>query len=226
METNTAFVPFRVEFDMQGMMAVPDTPIHLDALLSRARVDRDMHEGVEADPPWANQHDLPLAKCETPSGWCFKASHVDITYNSPPIQHHQPRRADVDMWRDAMEAGLFKRLPAFDPARSFTKAVSNMLPMRHASHAVAYGVGDVQAVEALLKLIPSLGKLKRRGAGRIIALRVVACAENECHWHLRNLPTTAALSNFLGEQQYALATGNLIAPYWYRKKTVAVLSPI
>lgn len=223
MGSASAFQPFRVELTLQGMMVVPDAPIHLDALLARARVDQDAFAGVQVIPPWANQHDLPLARLETSAGWCFKASWLSIEYDSPPVQYHQPRKADVDQWRAAYEQGLFKRMPSFDPARTHTKAASVLLPMRIGKRAVGYGVGDVKKVRELLLLIPSLGKLKRRGAGRVASVSVEVCDEHECNWMRRHLPIDAPFAN-AGE--YTEAAGTLRAPYWQRENATRIAVPI
>ncbi|MBL8511961.1 MAG: hypothetical protein JNM52_09980, partial [Betaproteobacteria bacterium] len=138
------YEPFRVDWELATPMVIPDFAIHLDALLSRARVERDA--ALDLPVPWANQYDLPLARFETASDWCFKASTLVLTPLGQPMQYHQVRRANVDTWRYGFERGLFARTPPFDPGRTYTKAVSMQVPMQMMTHAHAYGVGNIEAV--------------------------------------------------------------------------------
>lgn len=213
-----AFEPFRVDWELCTPMIVPDAPIHLDALLARARVDSDAV--LALDDPYSTQHNLPLEKFQVDQDWCFKASRLFLVGVGPTVQYHQVRRANVTMWREAADRGLFKRDPPFDPARGISKAVSILLPMRMMIHAHAWGVGNIVEVQLLLNRIHSLGKLKRRSSGTIKSCVVTACGGDDCLWHLRNLPLA---SPRLPSVSYSTSLGCLRSPYWKKENNLAIL---
>jgi CRISPR type IV-associated protein Csf3 len=223
-----AHQPFRVDLVLSTPMALPDQPIHLDALLCRARVDRDDVAGVSGlATPWANQYDIPLAKLETEAGWCFKASWLRFAGLGDSFLHYQTRKADVDMWREGYESGLLKRIPGFSTGSTFTRAMLVATPMQLVTFVHAFGIGDIAGVESLLRELPSLGKLKRRGAGTIDSVKVTAVDESECQWYRRNLPTTlpADIQDMASGWSLTLAEGRLQSPYWKRENTSMTLIP-
>lgn len=212
------FQPFRVDWELCTPMIVPDAPIHLDALMSRARVDCDA--GLVLDDPYSTQHNLPLEKYQVGEDWCFKASRLFLTGVGPTVQYHQVRRANVTTWREAADRGLFKRDPVFDPSRGFTKGVSVVLPMKMMTHAHAWGVGNIAEVQFLLNHIHSIGKLKRRSSGTVKNCKVTACAVDDCQWFIRNLPLA---SERLPNISYSTSLGCLRSPYWKTENNVGVL---
>ncbi|MBL8510274.1 MAG: hypothetical protein JNM52_01395 [Betaproteobacteria bacterium] len=104
-------------------------------------------------------------------------------------------------------------------------AVSMQVPMKMMTLAHAYGVGNIEAVQALLQLLPSLGKLKRRSAGTIRSVKVSRCAADACFWFRRVLPADADLSQ-CGGYVYVPMLSPVRAPYWQRENSVNALMPV
>jgi CRISPR type IV-associated protein Csf3 len=213
--------PFRVTWTLASPMAVPLVPIHLDGLLSWARVHEAENAGSE--DPWAQQHDLPLERFETAKGWCFKASWVQLhAYDDEmPFPMHVVRRSDVTEFARAWESGLLgRKVPLFDPARGLTKGASLQHSMRSYHSATAFGVGDLDGVRRLLGHVHSLGKLRRRSAGRIVSVEVAAFVQAAEAWRARHLPQDAEAKGYVSD------IGALRAPYWKRETFVPVQIPI
>ena len=101
--------PLRIAWQLATPIIVPDAPIHLDSVLSWARVDEATQAG-EADP-LAFQHDLPLERLTTPSSWCFKASWLTFDWVGEPRLFHYARRSDPTEFADACSVGLLSRRP-------------------------------------------------------------------------------------------------------------------
>lgn len=218
--------PFRIRWAFTAPAIVPAIPIHLDGLLSWARVQRAIAQGVE--DPIALQHDLPLAKHEGANGWCFKASWVDFRLDpaapANPELLHMVKRASVTEYAAAWEAGTFgAKPPYFDPQRGLTKAGSFLHRRQWFGEAVAYGVGDIDALVPLLAEITSIGKLRRRAAGAVKLIEVVEDEAGHRLWARRALPADAA---DLAVEPMARMLAPLRAPYWKRENAVDTLIPI
>lgn len=214
-------VPFRVEWVLFAPVIVPTMPIHLDALLSWARV----HEAELAGDVncLALQHDLPLDRHETEQGWCFKASALSFDYASEPQQLHYIRRSDIDGQAEPFARGILgQRMPVFDPKRGMHKAGSFTLTQRFTKRVEAYGVGDVARVQEMLQQVTSLGKLRRRGKGAVRSFTVVEVPEARDRWARRNLPVGSPHASGGG---YALVQQRLHAPYWDKQRQM-VLAPV
>lgn len=213
--------PFKVTWELHAPVIVPSMPIHLDALLSWARVhEATLNGDVEA---LAKQHDLPLKRHETAEGWCFMASIVEFEFMAPMQQMHMSKRADLDALARSYEAGLFgDRKPYFDPSRGMTKGASFQMPQAFAKSAWACGVGDLDQVRELLAQVRGLGKLGRRGKGAVRAFAVEPWEEATSDWARRNLPQD---SQFATDETHALAQQRLHAPYWSKDQHV-VRAPI
>lgn len=218
----TASVPFRVRWELFSPVIVPTMPIHLDALLSWARVREAELDGI-ADM-LALQHDLPLERHETEHGWCFKASALEFEYEGAPLQLHYNRQSDIDAVAEPFMRGAIKTrtgVPGFDPVRGMYKAGSFLLTQRFASEVTAYGVGDPARVRELLRHVDSLGKLRRRAKGAVRSVVVEEASTGGERWVNRNLPVG---SEFAGDG-HALAQQRLHAPYWSRDRQ-DVLAPV
>lgn len=219
-----AAVPFRVQWELFSPVVVPSMPIHLDALLSWARVQEAEHAGVVDS--WATQHDLPLEQHATEHGWCFKASALAFEFAGEAQQLHYIRRSDIDeLVAEPYMAGLFKLrsekvLPAFDPQRGAYKASSVTVTQRFASQVTAYGVGDIDRVQQLLRRVDSLGKLRRRGKGSVRSFQVEECDAASQLWASRNLPVGSEFA-----VNHALTQQRLHSPYWAKERQM-VLAPV
>lgn len=215
-------VPFRVRWELFSPVIVPTMPIHLDALLSWARVREAELEG--SPDMLAVQHDLPLERHETENGWCFKASALEFKYEGAPLQLHYNRQSNIDAVAEPYMRGALKTrtgVPGFDPARGMHKAGSFLLTQRFASEVAAYGVGNPARVRELLGLVASLGKLRRRAKGSVRSVVVEEASDGGERWAHRNLPVG---SEFAGAG-HALAQQRLHAPYWAKERQ-DVLAPV
>ena len=158
----------------------------------------------------AFQHDLPLERLTTPSGWCFKASWLNFDWAGESRIFHFARRSDPTEFVEAFSEGLLSKKPRWDGASGSTKGYSLMLQERLASHATAYAIGDEDGVRDLLRRVSSLGKLRRLSKGLIVDVVVEEIDSPACLWHLHNLPTDSEERDGI----YAYASGCLAAPYW------------
>ena len=76
---------FVVSWRLSTPMAVPERPIHLDALLASAKVDEHLRRGELLQDTLAVQEELPLEKAVAPDGqWVWKASQLLCRPASPP----------------------------------------------------------------------------------------------------------------------------------------------
>jgi len=213
-------VPFKVHWQLRAPVIVPSLPIHLDALLSWARVQEELERGnVDA---LALQHDIPLSRHECRAGWCFMASMLEFDYTASQQQLHFVKTSDIDEFAREFERGAFgRRRPAFDPVRGLTKAGNFVMYEAFAASATAYGIGDVDHVRDLLSRVHSIGKLRRCGKGSVRQVDVHPCEEAAQRWAWRNLPFdsphAAPGSHFAAQQR-------LHSPYWSKERHT-VLAP-
>lgn len=218
--------PFRIRWAFTSPAIVPTLPIHLDGLLSWARVQRAIARG--ADDPIAEQHDLPLAKHEAPGGWCFKASWIDFRLDpevlANPEMLHMVKRSSVTEISAAWESGVLgDKVPYFDPQRGLHKAGSFIHRRQWFGEAVAYGVGDIDAVRDLLSEITSIGKLRRRANGSVKLIEIIEDQDAARLWARRVLPSG---SDSVAVEPMAGMLSPLRAPYWKRENAVTSLVPI
>ncbi len=219
-------VPFRIRWSFTSPAIVPTIPIHLDGLLSWARVQQAIARGV-ADPI-AEQHDIPLERFIAKSGWCFKASWVDFRIDteapSTPEILHMVKRSNVTEISAAWESGVIgAKYPYYDPLRGLHKAGFYIHRRQWFGEAVAYGVGDIDQVHALLSEITSIGKLRRRANGTVKLIEIIEDAESGRLWARRVLPSG---SECVAVEPMASMLSPLRAPYWKRENAVVTLVPI
>lgn len=215
-------VPFVVRWELFSPVIVPTMPVHLDALLSWARV-REAELAGELDI-LALQHDLPLERHETENGWCFKASALEFEYAGDPLQLHYNRQSDIDAVAEPFMRGALKvrtAFPGFDPLRGMYKAGSVLLTQRFTRQVRAHGVGDVGRVRELLRHVDSLGKLRRRAKGSVRSVVVEEVEAGAERWVHRNLPVGSEFAT----AGHALAQQRLHAPYWSKERQ-NVLAPV
>lgn len=218
--------PFRIRWSFTTPAVVPAFPIHLDGLLSWARVQRAAAAG--AADPIAAQHDLPLARLESEAGWCFKASWIDFRVDpdlpaSPEILHMVKRASVTEMAATWETGALGPKVPYFDPQRGLHKAGSYIHRRQWYGDAIAYGIGDIDAVADLLAEITSIGKLRRRASGSVKLLEIVEDEAAERLWAHRLLPHDRP---DLAAGPVATMQAPLRAPYWKRENAVPALVPI
>lgn len=218
--------PFRIRWAFNSPAVVPNLPIHLDGLLSWARVQQAAADG--ADDPIALQHEIPIARHESTGGWCFKASWIDFQLDpsapAAPELLHMVKRSSVTEVARAWEAGsIGAKVPYYDSQRGLHKAGNYIHRRQWFGEAVAYGVGDIEGVRALLHHITSIGKLRRRASGAVKLIELVEDQNAERLWARRVLPTGP---RSVSSEQVATMMSPLRAPYWKRENAVPALVPV
>ena len=211
--------PFRVEFTFRTALIEPAVEKPLDAVLSWAAVMRADFNG--ADDPIAQQHDLPLQRHYAGEQWCFMASNIIFEWNkaAPRESVHYVKRSRLEDYADAWVDGLLSKRPAFDGARGLTKAGSYVEPTRWADRAIAYGVGNIDAIRALLPWVTHIGKLRHKDFGAVNSFTVTPDDANAKNWTRRTLPQASPEAT-----SHVAAMKCLSAPYWNRERMVPALA--
>lgn len=216
------FEPFLLTLRLRTPMVRPTVDKPLDALLSWAAVERAHYEG--SDDPWAAQHELPLERHVTASGqWCFMASNLDFEWVGEAGALHYIRRQKVADYAEAWLRGAFRKLPYVDTSRGATKAGSLLEPLGAVAAIRAWGVGDIEALRALLPYLTHVGKLHHHDHGAVAGFTVEADERAREGWKRRALP---ADSPHAGSDDFAAAVGALAAPYWKRETHREVRVPL
>lgn len=193
-------------------MSKPDTPIHLDALLSAARTR-------ENNGDWSVQHDLPIERfvSETnPEHWCFKASTLKFhAYSQDTVS--KTLKVDRTKLAEFVELGITKVPNKVSTASGAYKAALYFDTVLLSDQAEAYLVtDDPERVLALLQRLDAVGSKRKLGLGQIgyVEINEVSSEEDE-HWTYRNLPEPLCNNCYR-------ADGQLFAPYWNK----SALKPI
>lgn len=223
---SSSFLPFRVEFTITTPMVMPTQPIHLDALLAFASVQRSFRQGnaMQAEDMYAAQTELPLACVPNPAlpggVWFWKASQVQLQYKGRDMlmmsRPHQMSRWAAD--RDVFWQGRKNIIP--DGNGSMMSLLIRK-PLGWVASAHAWGVGDLPQVRDLLGELDGLGPLTRNGWGRIGKIVVVEDTTAEVKWRQRTLP--AAMAEDFGTERHVPGTGCIRAPYWRREDWQSVV---
>jgi CRISPR type IV-associated protein Csf3 len=208
--------PLRVTFRFANLVSVSDSLLHLDGLLAWAAVERARQQG-ETDLDRAAES-LPLARQGKPEVWC--ASALQFDYRSPPSFRTLVRKTDVDDYVDAIVKGRIKLAKPRDQLPVGSGPLRNYLvsyAVRQADFAVAWCVGDAQAVRGLLAQIRHVGRFGRMGYGLIEKVSVDRDDAAKEMWKLRHLPWR--------EDGYLPCIGNFRAPYWDKTTMTEVFAP-
>jgi len=211
------FSPFRVSWTLRAAIRRPDDPIHLDALLAWAVVD-EAREAGHPDPI-SEQESLPLARHDSPEGWCWQASQLDFTLTAPAYSMFLTRPTRVHEYAAGRLSGAY--VSGMDKITLGTgrhKAFLFNHRMQQASTAVAYGVGDVERVRELLVRVTSIGKLQRFNAGAITQVSVVEDPTAHQRWQRRIMPSMTA--------GYAQVVACVRPPYWKRGQRQVAYAPM
>ena len=213
---------FVVSWRLSTPMAVPERPIHLDALLASARVDEYLRRGVALEKALAAQEELPLERAIAPDGqWVWKASQLLCRPASPPINVQMTRRVDAD--RLAADSGrvFTSRRQAVSIGTGPFRNYDMRLPVQWQEGIEAYGVGDIAAVHTLLQTITSLGRLRRNGWGKIASFDVTPLpGPSADEWKKRSLPPSLFAEALPAHQP---SHGTCRPPYWDRAKWNEIL---
>lgn len=209
--------PLRITFTLGSPMVEPEDPIHLDALLAWASVDKAREAGDTS--PLDAQNALPLSRIERGDQWCWQASWISCT----PVERFQPshtlkvcREHAAMMRRTGILRTSFK---VTDTSRGFTKAGLYSCSLLVVNQAIAYCVGNREEIASLLSRLHGLGKRTRAGAGDILGIDVEPDEDAIEYSFQRNLPWPEA-------EDYVVVEGNVMAPYWDKTTFNSVYRPI
>ena len=202
----------RITFRLATPMVAPTHPIHLDALLAWAAVEK-------AGGDIAAQEWLPLAIHGDREGgpWCWQASQVIPREVVTRDQLPMTRAFDPWTWADDRDKRFQGGPKTLKPGTGPYKAHQLRLPLQQALSAVAWAVGDVHHIRDLLDRVESLGKLARIGCGEIAAVTVEPDPLARERWRLRTMPTPT--------DGYRRTMATVRPPYWRRAGRIEAWSP-
>lgn len=194
--------PLKVTFELCGAMVEPEHPIHLDALMAYAVVQR--HGGN-----WQLQEHLPLARAQRDGQWVWKASALALTRHGLPYRRHFLRRTDIESYASARGHVLRLRGDKIVTSRGPLKNCLLTYPLIDVSQAFAWCVGDPVQVQSLLGELRFLGKRTRLGHGEIKAVHVSEDAAAQEYWQRRVLPWDPG-----DDASYEPVVSGHRPPYW------------
>ncbi|MCH8552937.1 MAG: hypothetical protein LAT62_13440 [Natronospirillum sp.] len=216
--------PLRINFGMRTPMADPPDLFHLDALLGALKVKAVERESGQSVNPRDHHYDIPVARYTAASGeWVFKASSFIVQRHFEPQVWMQTGRLNTTTAAEHKASGwLNERGKKPNPAGGSYKS-SIYHTMVSNCDLTAYCVGDRAGVEELLTLCEQVGARRGVGFGLVKNITVECVAESDCAWYQRAMPMDA--EEAFPDQDYAVATGALQAPYWDRTRAGKILVP-
>jgi CRISPR type IV-associated protein Csf3 len=217
----------------------PSMPIHLDSLVAYARYQRALKE-MESGEIRDIIQDLPLLKDVRDGFWVWQASALAFENVSNAGMRHWTRKTVIpEYYALELKDGLIERgrklsgsadearqknlkvlcdkysgikpfAQRIDTVRGYMKSELQSYPVFVANKAVAYCMGDAEALESLLDpnlgLLTNIGKRSRLDHGRIVGLSVTRNDAALELWKQRILPWQ--------EDGYLGIEANVIPPYW------------
>ena len=181
--------PFRVSWRLNQPVCLSENRLHLDALLAWANVNNAIRNGAPSKDALAVQETLPLERVVGDSGkWIWKASSLVFTFSSPPFLVQCVRRTDVDSISFARKNLIRTTRTQLEQGTGPYKDFDLRVAVQWVESVIAYGVGEIDAIQRLLSSVTSLGKLTRNGWGKIADFSIHEDKEAETRWQFRTLP--------------------------------------
>lgn len=211
-------------------------PIHLDALLAYANVERNKFD-LEDEPTQNMMNelltDLPVEKYEQDGDWVFKASALmpqgDLEHSSRYITQRMDQVAlalnaaagRVQVGKMKSDQPLKRHSIKIDTARGVFRNQLQYYPVTKVDKLIAYCVGDKDAIEELLVehgYITHIGAKRRMGHGFISSIDIYEDEAANDLWKLRVKPWQ------LLESDHAVraVTKN---PYWDKTQSQNAFMP-
>lgn len=215
--------PLRVEWRFAAPLALAsDYPVHLDALLAWCVMDERERAGSEN--PWADADDLSalLERTEPsqPGGddWCWKASRLNVEWASDFQYLNMVRKSEPLEFLEGYDRNLIggRKRSGINTMSGQQRGYQWLLPCRWAERAVAYCIGDAQAIEAALSRLTHIGKMARNGFGRVKSVSVEPDEGASVRWRYRTLPAHEAQQPMPAPATLIPVQRPLRAPYWRR----------
>lgn len=225
--------PLRIEFQLSGPWSPPHGGVHLDGLIAWAVKEEALRHGAAAADAGGQDldyaaiiADLPFEKHESPHGWCWKASMLEVVgYRCQERRYLTAKTPVLDM---ALAIGNRvveeKGGSTIDTVRGLGKNAALYYTLEHAEGFVAYCVGDYDALNELLQEVDAIGIKTRLGHGslrpfddgRLFKITHDAAAHER--WKRRNAPEQLI-------EAMHLAVASFQPPYWKGKGYCWVPTP-
>lgn len=193
--------PLKLVFRLATPVVEPEYPIHLDAVLAYAAV-------TAADGDLNAQESLPLAKETNGQDWVWRASALRFDNGLTQIRYFT-RKTDVEEIAEWQGDMIRNRGDKVSLASGPFKNYFMFFPVRHASQAVAYCMGDKEGIAKLLQKITNLGKRTRLGFGKITSIEITEDVAAEQNWQARVIPWEPK-----EKSSYTKAICGYKPPYW------------
>jgi CRISPR type IV-associated protein Csf3 len=150
--------PFRVNWRFSQPICLSENRLHLDAILAWANVHRAIGDGMASAEALALQEALPLERVVGDAGeWIWKASSLVFTFSSPPFLVQCVRRTDIDTIAFARKSLIHTSRTQLEKGTGPYKNFDLRFAVQWVKSAIAYGVGDIDAVRELLSTVTLLG---------------------------------------------------------------------
>lgn len=210
----------RLVWTFRTPMIVPAHPVHSDALLAWATVQRAI--AMMAENPFDEQENLPLES----AGEVWKASQLVFTpLGEMSLMPFMRKFGLADFAAASGVKYVANKKNTFVEATGRFKSFDLRLPTQMMAQAVAWCVGDRGQIEDLLRDVVSIGPQKKIGMGEVKSLTVEPCPADEAeNWRIRVLPQGAGLE--LPQVKYVPAVACCRAPYWDRTKQREAMIPL
>lgn len=213
--------PLKVTWKLSSPVALPTYPIHLDALLAWAKVNRAIQEGGYENP-FEEQENLPLESANE----TWKASRLVFEAAAEPFLVPFIRKANVVEFADDRRRGYYEsNRNSFTLGTGPYKAFDMRLPAQIMSKATAWCVGNKEEIESLLCDVTAIGKWSKNGYGAVSSFTVEAAPAEEIEfWRNRVLPAHRS-DLLLPDVPYAPSAGRCRPPYWDKTNMAMVMIP-
>ncbi len=203
--------PLKITFYLASPVVTPEHPIHFDAVLASAAVEREGHD-LRA------QENLPLERYTYKDSFVWKASWIEFGGISNRWMVESIRK--FDQWQRAADhsrgiLGTFKKIT---PGTGPDKAYRFLTPVMRAKQAHAYCIGAKDEISELLRTVNHLGKLGRLGYGLIDKIDVMPDPTAKTAWMRRVMPCKL--------DGYISVWACLTPPYWERRRCVHAYRPL
>lgn len=211
--------PLHIEWKLERPMVVPKFPVHLDALLARARVEEAFT--AQEENPYLSQTYLPLES----AGQVWKASMLTFEYLSEPMMVQFIRKFDLEALSLGKDSEYFgSNIGMFSSGTGKYKAFDLRMQVQWVNKAQAWCIGDRDRIIELLSTIPCISKKSCNSYGKVKSFTVTEAEEAIERWKYRVLPQGSGLE--LPEVQYATCFQTITAPYWDQSNRVVARTPV
>lgn len=208
------FEPLSISLVIENM-AIPNRPMHLDDLLAAAAVKEYTH-GIQEDLAVIDYdsitHHLPVEKHHQGEDWVYKASIVMFESLIGKFMRPVTRRIDVVNYAIEHNKGTLKSgVKKVNTMSGALKTSVDFIPSCAYTKAIAYCVGNQDAVTKLLSRLRYIGKKHNRGQGKLLNFIVQPCAQDNA-WVYRHLPVS--MSDLATNDHSLVYNIGIKPPYW------------